>query len=160
LTTLICIIAFVGSGLVEATTGLAVLGSIGGSMDNQGNSFLINKMMTTKFPLGAVLMEIAARLNKSGKTLSLTWTPRGLNAEADELSNFIFKSFDPAKRIDISLETIDFLVLHQALKQGEELYSLVEEVKTKKRPAPCTEPPVAHAPARRHKRLRERDPWG
>jgi hypothetical protein len=160
LATLICIIAFVESGLVEATTGLAVLGSIGGSTDNQGNSFLINKMMTTKFPLVAVLMEIAARLNKSGKTLNLTWTPRGQNAEADELSNFIFKSFDPAKRIDISLESIDFLVLHQALKQGEELYSLVEEAKTKKRPAPCSGPSMAQAPTGRYKRLRERDPWG
>ena len=42
-----------------ATVGMATLTC---GTDNQGNSYLLDKLMTTKFPLGVVLMELACQL--------------------------------------------------------------------------------------------------
>ena len=39
------------------TSGLVTPGC---GTDNQGNTFLVDKLMTTKYPLGVVLMELAA----------------------------------------------------------------------------------------------------
>ena len=44
-----------------------------GITDNQGNSFLLNKMMSTKFPLNVILMQAATTLETSGHWLDLTW---------------------------------------------------------------------------------------
>ena len=44
---------------VSASTGLATLTC---GTDNQGNSFLLDKLMTTKYPLAVVLMELSCQL--------------------------------------------------------------------------------------------------
>ena len=48
---------------------------IAGFTDNAGNTFVVDKMMTTAFPLSIILMELAAQLDALGSVLSLSWVP-------------------------------------------------------------------------------------
>ena len=50
--------------------------------DNQGNEHLVRKMMTTKFPLSLVAMNLASQLSTRHLDLNLAWRRRDTNAEA------------------------------------------------------------------------------
>eukprot|EP00974_Lingulodinium_polyedra_P005256 495578-Lingulodinium_polyedra.AAC.1 len=97
-----------------------------GGTDNQGNARLTVRHLTTRFPLCAILMEVAARMSSHGRSLSLAWLPRDQNYEADELSNFDFRRFDMARRVEVDLEKVQWLVLPELLQYGAELYADVE----------------------------------
>ena len=43
--------------------------------DNLGTSFLLDKLLTTKYPLGVVLMEVAFQCRIRGATLRANWVP-------------------------------------------------------------------------------------
>ena len=43
--------------------------------DNQGNSYLLDKLLTTKYPLGVILMELAVQLGRRNATLRADWLP-------------------------------------------------------------------------------------
>ena len=43
--------------------------------DNKGNDFVVNKLMTTKFPLCAFVMELAAQAEARGVKMEAEWTP-------------------------------------------------------------------------------------
>ena len=58
-----------------------------GATDNQGNSFVVSKFMSTKFPLTLLLMELAEQLRSRGLELHLTWLPREMNQPPDDLSS-------------------------------------------------------------------------
>ena len=68
------------AGTTEATARLV------GLTDNQGNSYLLAKMMTSRFPLCVVLMELAVQMELRGVYLHGEWTPRDQNTEADALT--------------------------------------------------------------------------
>ena len=78
------------TGLIPITAGT----------DNQGNQHLVRKMLTTKYPLCLVAMELAAQLTLKHLDLRLDWRPRESNVEADALTNEDFTGFDPARRVD------------------------------------------------------------
>ena len=52
--------------------------------DNRGN--VINKLMTTRFPLCAIVMELAAQAEYRGVRMEAQWTPRDQNQEANDPS--------------------------------------------------------------------------
>ena len=54
--------------------------------NNRGNGSVLNKLMTTKFPACAVVMELAAYLKKRSMKAAVQWAPRAVNQEADSLS--------------------------------------------------------------------------
>ena len=54
--------------------------------DNRGNGALLNKLMSTKTPICAVLVELALRMKEMGPKITVNWTPRTANREADSLS--------------------------------------------------------------------------
>ena len=87
--------------------------------DNQGNSFLLDKLLTTKYPLGIILMELAVQLTKRNATTRANWIPRLENEEADALTNWDFRHFDPARRLDVDLQKLEFGVLNELLDVGE-----------------------------------------
>ena len=89
--------------------------------------------MTTKFPLCAILMELAACLAAKGSSLDLHWLPREQNIEADELSNNITHRFKPENEIKIDPSNLKFVLLDELLDEGERLYDYVDNAK-KKRP--------------------------
>jgi hypothetical protein len=60
--------------------------------DNQANSYVLDKYMSTAFPLSVVLMELALHLQRAQVDLDLQWLPRSQNTEADSLTNEISKA--------------------------------------------------------------------
>ena len=107
-----------------------------GGTDNQGNSYLLDKLMTTKFPLGVILMELSCQLGLRRACLHARWIPRLQNEEADALTNGEFGHFDPAKRIPVDLDDLGFRVLNELFEEGEayiaDLERLKKEEKAKK----------------------------
>lgn len=74
--TLLSIVAFDLGGDQEALLQLT------GDIDNSGNAFVVFKMMTTKWPLAAILMEVAVQLRISSISMDLGCVPRLQNEEA------------------------------------------------------------------------------
>ena len=66
--------------------------------DNQGNGHLPGKCMTTKMPLGLILIELAAQLQHRPVELSLEWVPREQSEEADALTNDCLLYTSPSPR--------------------------------------------------------------
>ena len=87
--------------------------------DNQGNSHLLDRMLTTKNPLGVVLMELAHQSRIRRMVLRAHWLPRLENEEADALTNFEFRHFDPALRVEVQLKNLKFAVLDDLFREGE-----------------------------------------
>ena len=143
-----------GDTKVSNGTGLMTLSC---GTDNLGNTFLLDRLLTTKYPLGVVLMEVAYQCRRRGLAFRANWVPRLENQEADDLTNLEFKSFDPSRRLDVDLDKLNFGVLPALFAEGdryvEELANLKLEAKwndtqqglMKKRKAGDT--------------LRDRDPW-
>ena len=55
--------------------------------DNRGHGAALNKLMTTRYPASAVLMELAAYSKKMGLKASVECSPWEANREADALAN-------------------------------------------------------------------------
>ena len=65
---------------------------LAGETNNLGNAFVVARMLTTRFPLSALLMEIALQLRARGLALDLKWILRAQNMEADAITNADFIS--------------------------------------------------------------------
>ena len=55
--------------------------------DNRGNGSALNKMMSTRYPASAVVMEMSVFMKRHGLKALVVWTPGTGNREADELAN-------------------------------------------------------------------------
>ena len=98
--------------------------------DNRGNGAVLNKLMSTKFPSSAVLMELASFMEQRGMRAIVESAPRDCNREADMLANGDSSLFDPERRILVSAGTLIWNVLPEALKAGgeaEETYRRLKE---------------------------------
>ena len=73
LATLYGIIAFWPEGAGQ--DGKAVF-TASGITDSRGNMYVVSKLMTTTFPLCAVLLELAEQLEARQSWLRLEWAPR------------------------------------------------------------------------------------
>ena len=157
LATLISVVVFMEDGVpgegCGAVTGTAVT-------DNKGNAYVVQKMMTTSFPLSAFLMELSEQLERRGSWLDLRWVPRHQNVEADALTNGHFADFDPKLRVEVDLSKVSWVVLPAMLEAGGGMVKELEELREKKR--------VERAAARSRKKskgklaggaLKDRDPW-
>ena len=78
----------------------------------------LNKLMTTIFPLRAVVMEMGAQMDGSGTRLELRWVPRDRNVEADAPSNGNFQGFSEILRVlsEIDESEIDGAGQHDCLR--------------------------------------------
>ena len=131
--------------------------SITGSTDNRGNSYIIKRMLSTKWPIMPLLIELSEQLRVRGVELHLRWLPRDDNTEADALSNLDFKDFTEERRIDFTLEKFPWIVFTELIEVTGKMYVETvkrrEEAKVKKRKAgkvPCL---------RGNKKLKWTDPW-
>ena len=130
--------------------------------DNQGNMYLMDKLLTTKYPLGVVLMELSTQLGRRGATLRADWIPRLQNEEADALTNSDFRHFDSSKRIPVNLSELKFNVLNHLFDNGDTYLKELESLKSKVPKAAPSSLPAVPAKRRRRKKgdaLRDRDPW-
>ena len=127
--------------------------------DNQGNSFLLDKCLTTKYPLGVVLMEIACQATLKGAVLRARWIPRLQNEEADALTNSDFSHFDPARRIEVDLDTLPFVVMPALFAEGDAYVAELAELKAAE--TKRVEQGGEKYPKKRRKgdSLADRDPW-
>ena len=123
-----------------------------GSTDNQGNSWLLSRLMTSKFPLLVVLGELAVQLRCRNLHLDLDWVPRDQNTEADALTNGDFGGFAPERRVEIDPARLDFKILPELLKAADDLFENIAARRNGGR--------QKDQGARwRKPKLRERDPW-
>ena len=135
--------------------------------DNQGNMFLLDELLTTKYPLGVVLMELSCQLGRRAAVLRADWIPRLQNEEADALTNRDFRHFDKDRRIEVDLAKLDFVALNDLFAEGEAYIAELAEVKAKAKLAASvekTDPKRRKSKAERGwgakgRTLRERDPW-
>ena len=128
-----------------------------GSSDNKGNSHVVAKLMTSKFLLCVILMEVAAEIQTRNFSLDLQWVPREQNAEADELSNSDPKRFDPENVIPVNMGNMKFIILDEMLHKGEKLHQGLEMEKAK-----ATTQMVPDKPKQKRKpgtSLRATHPW-
>ena len=124
--------------------------------DNRGNGALLNKLMSTKFPASAVLMELASYMRRMSLRTVVEWEPREGNKEADKLANGNAEDFDPSLRINVSASTLSWDILPEALEAGRaaerqsqaarERGALPDRCRKSKRRRP-------------EERLRLKDPW-
>ena len=128
--------------------------------DSQGNTHLLDRMLTTKYPLGVVLMELAHQSRVRRMVLRAHWLPRLENEEADALTNFEFRHFDPKHRIEVKLEDLKFAVLDDLFREGEVYVAELEKVKAQQKVARA----AGGQPNKKRKglagnTLRDRDRW-
>ncbi len=93
--------------------------------DNQGNEAALRKLSSNKFPLSIVIMELSAQLESRCSRLDLHWIPRESNAEADQLSNGDSSGFNPALRVPIDLNGINWIVLDKLSQFGLQYYNSI-----------------------------------
>jgi hypothetical protein len=125
-----------------------------GETDNQGNTYIVAKMMTTSYPLSAVLMQLTSMLGARNLWLGLDWIPRESNEEADALTNDEFSGFDDSKRIAVSWSDLPLDVLEALLQEGESfLQEIAVHKENKKRAATLGSTP-------RKLRRKLKTPWG
>ena len=128
---------------------------ITGYTDNSSNSYLMDKLMTSKFPLIVVLMELAEQLAEANVGMALRWIPRLQNEEADALTNGAFEGFAAERRIEVSISELPFKVLGSMMSQVSALMTEINVLKSNAQSShvECRTPFV------KKPKLRESDPW-
>ncbi|CAE8609473.1 unnamed protein product [Polarella glacialis] len=127
--------------------------TVTGSADNRGNSFVTMKLMSTKWPLTVLLMELSETLRAREAELRLDWVRREFNTEADAITNQEFAAFDPLLRIQVEGAAIPWLVLPAFMEASQRLY---DEIVCERAGA------TGNGPRRRRgatTKLRTMDPW-
>ena len=128
---------------------------LSGTTDNQGNSWVISRLMTTKSPLVLVQGELAYQLRERDISLHLHWAPREQNEEADALTNGDSVAFSPERRIEVDLSKVEFLILPELARVSEEIYQSITG--KKQHPGSGVD---SSSTTRKRVKLRARDPWG
>ena len=150
----------------KASDGGDSVGLVGLSVGtgNQGNTYLLTRMLTTKYPLGVVLMELAHQCRVGQFVLCAHWLPRRENEEADALANFDFRHFPADSRMEVGLDTLEFGVLPFLLDKGQDyLNELAQaQARAKARMLRALERKGDGGDGKRKKiadTLAQRDPW-
>ena len=97
--------------------------------DNKGNSFVLHKGMSTKFPLTLLLMELSEELRERDLGMDLEWVRREENTVADDLSNGKSEAFDVELREKVDASTLEWRVLKELQARGEQLYEEIRSLK-------------------------------
>ena len=128
--------------------------SLTGSTDNRGNSYIVAKLASTKWPIAVLLIELSEQLRARKSMLELTWRRREDNKEADALTNQEFAGFDPACRVGTSYKDIRWLVLDSVMDLSAQLYDEIQQQKRTR-----LEGPGIHPKRRGKQAMKWRDPW-
>ena len=121
--TLLCVVAFSGAWPASAAGRVRLTGTT----DNLGNSWILARLMSTKFPMLVILGELAVQLRKRNLQLQLDWAPRLQNEEADALTNGDFTAFRAENRINIDLLALKFEVMDKLMEVAEGIYEEIRE---------------------------------
>ena len=124
--------------------------------DNRGNGSALNKLMSTRFPASALLMELATHMKEERIKANVHWAPRETNCEADRLANGNFEGFSPEYRIPIDFSSMQWYLLGEALSMGRDA-ELAYEFAKQSGSLPGTT--RREKRKRQDGRLRFSDPW-
>ena len=113
--------------------------------DNRGNEGVLKKQSTTKWPLMLINMQLSHLLRLACLRLNLQWKPRAENDLADQLTNEVFESFDPAKRVSFSFSDVPLQLLSKLWTTRDQFFLARKELSTQ-----------AAAPL---KRKADKSPW-
>ena len=147
--TLLCLMLF-KDRISEGHTGSI---SIAGGTDN--NTFAMSKLMSTKWPLTVLLIEMAEFLRQSSIQLHLRWVPRESNTEADDLTNGKFDAFNKDLRVHVVGADLPWLALPRIMKQSQRLYEEVLEQRSNNKLLPSSYGSHGHSVKPR----KRKDPW-
>ena len=120
--------------------------------DNRGNSFALNRLTSGKFPLGCLAMELAEQMAKHCTRLTVSWAPRDVNQEADDLSNGLFEGFSEELRVPMVMKEVKWELLPDLLRDGEAYYHELAALR-------AANPPRLAKRQKKEEALRIRDPW-
>ena len=83
------------------------------------------------------------------------------NEEADALTNGEFHNFDPAFRLPVDLDKLEFVVLNDLSRDGDSYVTELAELKKAEQEKKRKETTSSTAGSKKKKgaSLRERDPW-
>ena len=112
----------------------------------------MDKLMTSKFPLIVVLMELAEQLAAVNVGMALRWIPRLQNEEADALTNGVFSEFSADRRIVVSINDLPFKVLGSMMTQVSTLMTEIDVLRSAAQVENRT-------PFAKEVKLRESDLW-
>ena len=104
-----------------------------GVTDNQTNSYVVAKFMTTAFPLAAILMQLTCMLSQRNLWLNLQWVPRTENTEADSLTNGDFSLFSLENRVEIVMDNLPLDVMRALVERGTAFVQEIEALKAHNR---------------------------
>ena len=124
--------------------------------DNRGNGSVLNKLMTTRYPSSALVMELAAEMKKSSVKAQVEWTPREFSREADALANGYSSQFSPSLELRVEPHTLKWHVLDRALAMGLEAEKAHDRVKGRGCLPDRTQKQKRRKP---EDRLKAKDPW-
>ena len=114
---------------------------------------MLDRLLTTKYPLGVVLMQLAHEMRTRRLLLRARWLPRLQNQEADDLTNDEFHHFRAEKRIPVDLNKLGFDLMDSLFAAGDEYVAELEQARAKMK-LQATVRDTA-----RRRTLRESDPW-
>ena len=118
--------------------------------DNQGNSRLLKKRSSTKWPLMLINMQLSDLLLRSSLKLLLRWRPRDENQLADQLTNEVFTNFTGEHRLVVRYSDLPLSLLHQ-------LWETKESFDSARRAQAALPLDASQHPSR--KRKAEKTPW-
>jgi hypothetical protein len=154
--TWLCVVHFLPDAAEPARAKIRV----SGGTDNKGNGHIVDRYMTTAFPMCVVLMVLSRALRVKGYSLNLQWRGREDNEEADDLTNQNYDRFDLANETTIPWDKLDLKMLEEWMTKGRDLYSEVTAEKEERKREVMTKgdrrPP---RPRKATKKLRIRKPW-
>ena len=127
--------------------------------DNQGNGYLLDKLLTTKYPLAILLMELSCQLGMRGASMRARWILRLQNEEADALTNGDYRHSDAKLRIPVDLGALPFKVLNDMFAVGEDYVKELEAMKEKGTINAGTSSGLGSGKTKKGQALRDRDPW-
>ena len=101
--------------------------------DDRGNSFILRKGLSTKFPVTLLVIEVAETLRRYDAYATLTWVRRDGNELADALTNEDFSAFEPQRRELVGENHFQWFVMDELLRGSEELFNEIKEHKVRKK---------------------------
>ena len=142
------------------TTGSAAV-TLTALTDNLGNTHVLKRYGSSKYPLSIVAMELAVQLDMLGIDMQLQWVPRAQNQPADDLTNDQFDDFDPSNRLTVDFEALPFQVMNRLLKKAGELDAELKLFRTSKEAKLAQLQGTSSTKVGKAKKgeLRWRDPW-
>jgi len=153
LAVLVAVLTLTGPAAGSARKGSVMLPLL---TDNRGNTFALSRLMSTKYPLCLLVMELAVVLEEKGLALTAEWAPREWNAEADALTNSRFDGFNEAKRVHFDMGSHPWRVFNTLLREGQQFYVAAQAARAAARLGPA---PGKKRRVGKRASLKETDPW-